>query len=47
MTGDVLYCLGTAIQLVAFCYGMRPSTLGWAIMIYGFGLALVSQKWEG
>lgn len=43
MKGDLLYLGGTAMQLVAFVYGMRVPTMGFALVAYGLGLVVCYQ----
>lgn len=44
--GDVIYIVGTGLQLVAFMQGMRPTTLGAALIVYGVGLCWFSSRWN-
>jgi hypothetical protein len=43
--GDGLYLAGTGLQLLAFSHGMRPTTLGVALVLYGLGLIVAARRW--
>lgn len=43
--GDALYVTGTLLQLIAFGYGCRPTTLGLALAAYGVGLYFTARSW--
>ena len=43
--GDVIYVAATLAQLVAFAIGIRPTTLGLALVLYGAGLYLTARSW--
>jgi hypothetical protein len=45
MRADLLYCVGTVFQLIAFAGGMRPTTLGLALAVYGIGVFFYARTW--
>lgn len=44
--GDWIYVSGTILQLIAFTMGMRPTTLGLALAVYGAGLWWFASRWH-
>lgn len=44
---DWVYCAGTDLQLIAFTMGgMRPVTLGIALVVYGVGVTWFASGWK-